>query len=101
MLAICLTTGQTWITTILYSLATMWIIGIISQLALHHLYLAIVKPMENKRFEENLKKENELHFDIDSVERISDIESGQIKKEAEKRTQSENITADHSSQTNE
>ena len=100
VLAICLATRQTWVATILYSLATMWVIGIVSQLSLHHLYLAIVKPIENKKFEESLKRENELHFDIDSVERISDIETGQIKKESEKRAQTENTTLD-SSQNNE
>lgn len=64
---------HSWIDTVLYSLVTMWVVGIISQLMIHHLYMAIIKPMEEKLFEQRIKKKYSHDIDLDKVEKIDDV----------------------------
>lgn len=71
--AVSLLSGQSWLTTALYSLATMWIMGIISQLVIQHLYLGIVKPMDDAKFDEMVEKETSMEIDLDEVEEIDQM----------------------------
>ncbi len=73
--------GNSMLHTVLYSLATMWIMGIVSQLLIHNLYLNIVKPIEQQKMEEQIKsKKYEINADdiedIDSFVASQDPESG-------------------------
>jgi LPS O-antigen subunit length determinant protein (WzzB/FepE family) len=71
--SVCLLSNQTWLVTILFTLSTMWVIGILSQLALHHLYLSVVKPIEDKAFEKKIRKMHEHNYAIEEIEKISDF----------------------------
>ena len=65
--------GHGWLTTALYSLVTMWITGIISQLVFHSLYQNIVKPMEDE-FYDQANVQEKLSIDLDSVQTIQQVE---------------------------
>lgn len=88
--AVCLITGQTWLATAVYSLAAMWIVGIISQLLMRHLYLSIVKPMDDAAYEDMVKKELRLDANLDEVESINEvIEHKELPKETAKEEEEE------------
>ena len=63
--------GQTLLRTVLFSLATMWIMGIISQIALQGLYQSVVRPLEQARAESNV--EDNMESLIEDVERIDEV----------------------------
>ncbi len=69
--------GQGWLVTSLYSLVTMWLVGIISQLLVHHLYLGIVKPMDDEKQESFLSERTRLEVNLDEVEEIDEVERAQ------------------------
>jgi uncharacterized membrane-anchored protein YitT (DUF2179 family) len=64
-------TEQGMLYTVLYSLATMWITGVISQVLLQNLYQGIVKPLEEVRVE-NRKEEKRREVNLQEVEAIDD-----------------------------
>jgi len=70
---VCFWTEQRVLDGILFTLASMWISGIVSQLLLQNLYLGIVRPLEEARLEEKLAKRKFL-VNIDDIESISEVE---------------------------
>jgi hypothetical protein len=70
---VCIMTEQTGLHTILYSLATMWIMGIVSQVLLQHVYLGIVRPLEEDKYEERLDRAKS-QMNIDDIEEIDQVE---------------------------
>ena len=66
---VCLITRQPALDTVLYSMITMWIMGVVSQLLLQNLYQAIVKPMEQDRQQARMQQ-NSVSIDLDDVEEI-------------------------------
>lgn len=66
---VCLLTKQPALDTVLYSVITMWIMGVVSQLLLQNLYQAIVKPMEQLR-QEVRQQQTSVPLDLDDVEEI-------------------------------
>ena len=68
----CWLSGQNWFTTALYTIATMWITGIVSQLLIHNLYLNIMKPIEEQKSSEDFEKKK-IKFDVDDIEEINQI----------------------------
>lgn len=70
---VCFWTEQRILDGILFTLASMWISGIVSQLLLQNLYLGIVRPLEEARLEEKLAKRKFL-VNIDDIETISEVE---------------------------
>jgi hypothetical protein len=81
-------TEQNWLDTILYSLVTMWITGVVSQLLMQHLYLGIIRPMEEEKLETMLAQA-QAEINIDEVEEIDQV---QALEEAKKKA--EEVTAD-------
>ena len=77
---VCLLLGKTAFSTVLYSLLTMWVVGIVSQLLMHHLYQAIMKPKEEAREEEKASKK-QTRINLDAIEEID-----QVKKLAQSRS---------------
>lgn len=76
-------TGQRVLDTVLFSLATMWITGVVSQLLLQHVYLGIIRPMEELKYERMLAKAK-ADINIDDVEEIDQVEElEEAKKKAE------------------
>ena len=69
---VCILTEQRVMDTVLYSLATMWITGIISQLLVQHLYLGIVRPLEEQKYEEKLAHVK-AKINIEEVEYIDQV----------------------------
>lgn len=86
--AVSIWTEQNWLDTVLYSLVTMWLTGIVSQLLMQHLYLGIVRPMEEEKLETMLAKA-EAEINIDEVEEIDQV---QALEEAKRKA--EEVTAD-------
>ena len=70
---VSLLTEQTLLTTVIYSFATMWVTGILSQLVFKHLYLGIVKPMEDSKQGEKLKEERRKELNVAEIERIDQV----------------------------
>lgn len=71
--------GQSWLRTALFSLATMWVVGIISQVLFLNLYQSIVKPIEEERLEE-VKKVRQQELNLQDVEEIG--QAAQLLQEA-------------------
>ena len=71
--AVCLLNDQTWIVTILYSLATMWICGIFSMLIMRHLYLSVAKPVEDEKLQQQMNDKAAAPIDTDNIENIEQI----------------------------
>lgn len=69
---VCLYSGQTALTTALYSLVTMWLMGIASQILLQHLYQSVVRPMENEKLDEELAKAK-LDVNLEDIEEIDQV----------------------------
>lgn len=70
--AVSLFTKQPAFDTVLYALATMWIMGIVTQLLLQNLYQAIVRPMEQARMQERAK-EAESEVNLEEIEEIDQV----------------------------
>lgn len=69
---VCFMSEQTWVNTTLYSLTTMWIMGIISQILVQNVYLGIVRPLEEKKYDEMLAHVKSK-INIDEVEEIDQV----------------------------
>jgi uncharacterized membrane protein SpoIIM required for sporulation len=70
---VSLMNDQGWIRTAIYSLATMWIVGVVSQLLIQHLYLSIVKPMDDSKREEMLAEQAKMEINLDEIEEIDQV----------------------------
>jgi hypothetical protein len=70
--AVCLLTEQTWIDTVLYSLATMWLIGIVSQVLVHQVYVGIVRAGEEDKYKSEYETAK-ARMNIEDIENIDDI----------------------------
>ena len=73
--SICLLAHQPIFETTLYSVVTMWIMGIVSQLLLQNLYQAIVKPLEDsqrQQIEQRTAEEINLK-DIEEIDQATEI----------------------------
>ena len=64
-------TEQSAFNTALYSLATMWITGVVSQVFLQNLYQGIVKPLEETR-RERKRDDKRREINLQEVEAIDD-----------------------------
>ncbi len=64
-------TGQSWLNTVLYSLATMWIIGIASQVMMQHIYLKIVRPLREEMEHRKVEEAASVKLDLEDIEEIS------------------------------
>ncbi|MCB1135025.1 MAG: hypothetical protein KDK78_02050 [Chlamydiia bacterium] len=82
--AIGLVTGQTLLTAVIYALATMWLMGISSQILLQHLYESVVRPLENERLDEELAKAK-LDVNLEDIEEIDQVI--QLEKEVGRQAQ--------------
>ena len=72
--AVCLLMGQSLLSMTLYSVASMWITGITTQLLLQHLYRSVVKPLEEEReARKKIERKEMTSVNLDEVERIDDI----------------------------
>lgn len=67
---------HSWLDTVLYALATMWVVGIASQLLVHFLYLSILRPIEEQKFKHKVEKDLKHNIPLDEVERIDDVKAG-------------------------
>lgn len=80
--AACLYFGQTATMTVVYSLATMWLVGVFSQILLHNLYQAVVKPLEEELIERR-RANARSELNLEGVEAIDEanerIENAQKK----------------------
>lgn len=64
-----LLSGQSLMHTVIYSLVTMWLVGIVSELLLSNLYSGIVRPLEEE--EQERKKEKEMEeINLEQVEEV-------------------------------
>ena len=80
-------TNQTLLDTVLYSLVSMWISGVVSQLLMQHLYLGIVRPLEEEKLESMLAKA-QAEININEVEEIDQVQAlEEAKKKAEEVTE--------------
>lgn len=80
---VCFWTEQSMLDTVLFSLATMWITGISSQLIVQHVYFGIIRPLEEKKYDKILESARES-INIDDVEEIDQVkELEEAKKKAE------------------
>ncbi len=68
--SVSLATGQGWLVTALYSLVTMWIIGILGQVVVRHVYLQVVYPLEAKKAKEEVMESHLSVRDLEDVEEI-------------------------------
>jgi len=84
VLFVCIATEQKWLTTVLYTLATMWLVGVLSQLLIQHLYLSIVKPIDDAKFEKNLKEQSVPEIDLEELEEIDQVVDSLAEKETTK-----------------
>lgn len=66
---VCLIMRQPWVDTVLYSLAAMWIMGIVSQLLLQNLFYTIVKPLQES-WQQKVQEEIVSEINLDDVEEI-------------------------------
>ncbi|MCH1430596.1 MAG: hypothetical protein GWP59_03545 [Chlamydiales bacterium] len=78
--AVSLYIGHSWLDVVLYSLGTMWVVGIISQLLMHHLYLSIIRPIEEEKYKKEVEKELQHTIPLDEVEKIDEISDGKLIK---------------------
>ncbi|SCA58793.1 hypothetical protein AB751O23_AP_00030 [Chlamydiales bacterium SCGC AB-751-O23] len=72
--------GHNWLDIVLYSLATMWVVGIISQLLMHHLYLSILRPIEEEKYKTQVKDELQHSIPLDEIEKIDEVVGGKMVK---------------------
>jgi len=70
--------GHNWLDVVLYSLATMWVVGIISQLLMHHLYLSILRPIEEEKYKTQVKDELQHSIPLDEIEKIDEVVGGKM-----------------------
>ena len=88
--------GQSWLHIALYSLATMWIVGVLSQLLLQNLYSSIVRPYEEEKRQRMLEEQMKQEIDVDQVEAVEDVEerveelSEEIKRKKRSSNQEDN-----------
>ncbi len=68
--SVSLATGQGWLITALYSLVTMWIVGILAQVVVRHVYLQVVYPLELKKVKETIMESRLSVRDLEDVEEI-------------------------------
>lgn len=81
--------GQSWLRTVLFSLATMWIVGILSQVLITNLYHVVVRPMEEeKRTDERLQRQEDLNLqDVEEIDQAAQILREASVKDKERRAQ--------------
>lgn len=72
VVGVCLYTRQTELTTVLYGLVTMWLMGILSQILLQHLYQTVVRPIENQRLDDEIAKAK-LDVNLEDIEEIDQV----------------------------
>jgi hypothetical protein len=70
---ICMLTKQSMIESVLYTLATMWIMGVVSQLLLQNLYQAIVRPIEREKQQRVNIENNTLNLNLEEIEEINQV----------------------------
>ncbi len=72
--------GNSMLHIVLYTLVTMWIMGVISQLLIHNLYLSIIKPIEQKKIEKQLKKKGAgtKMNDIQDIDHFLEAQSAKV-----------------------
>lgn len=70
--AVSIYTQQTLMTTVVYGMVTMWLMGIISQVLLQHLYQSMVRPMEHARMDEEADKAK-LEINLEDIEEIDQV----------------------------
>lgn len=84
---VCFLTEQSMMDTAIYSLTSMWIMGIVTQLMLSNLYRAVVQPLEEERASVQEKRQVELDLDdIEGIDELATMDSGlssQIRSEPE------------------
>ena len=81
---VSVTSGQEVLNTVLYSLVTMWIAGVVSQVLAMNLYQGLVKPLEERkartremaaRREANLEEVEEIDEVVNRLKAASQAES--------------------------
>jgi hypothetical protein len=80
--SVSLATGQGWLVTSLYSLVTMWIIGILAQVLVRHVYLQVVYPLEIKKAKEEIMESRLSIRDLEDVEEIDEAANIATNKES-------------------
>lgn len=78
---VCLLMRQPLVDTVLYSLAAMWIMGIVSQLLLQNLFYSIVRPLQ-EAWQQKVHEEMSPAVNLDEVEEID--EAQEILRQGEK-----------------
>lgn len=81
---VCVLTGQKALTTVLYSLATMWITGIISQLLFQSLYQSVVVPREEVKQEQEEQEPTMPELNLEGLEEIEEVQQHIDEKQREK-----------------
>lgn len=84
---VCFFTGQSAVESVLYTLATMWVMGVISQLLLTNLYQAIIRPLEHERKEKQSVRDDQQFMNLEEVEEIDQVTqavNAQARQHAEK-----------------
>lgn len=84
--------GQSWVRTALFSVATMWIVGILSQILFSNLYQAIVKPLEEEAIEKKVVTKSQ-EINLDEVEAIEEATEKIRKAETSARLERANENA--------
>ncbi len=86
--AACYLTGQTLLDTTLYSLATMWLVGIVAQVLGQQLYLGIIRPLEESRLAKTLDKVKS-EINIDEIEEIDQVAQLELAKQRAQKVEEE------------
>lgn len=63
--------------------------GILSQLLIHHLYLAVFKPLEDREYEREVEDSSKLQIDFEEIEEIEDVMDATRKEEKKENLQEE------------
>lgn len=67
-------TGQSVIETCLYTIVSMWISGVSSQLLIQHLYNSVIRPLEEERAEmSQAEKREKVAVNLHEVEKIDEL----------------------------
>lgn len=69
---VCLYVGQGIYRSVVYAVVTMWVTGIVSQLALQNLYHAVVRPIEDARLDDRVARAK-VEVNLDEVEEIDQV----------------------------
>lgn len=73
VMGVALLAGQSWLHTVLYGLAAMWVMGIASQILLQTLYQNIATQIHEQQIHER-EQQQEAEINIEEIDDIDQVE---------------------------